>query len=379
LRKNLKPIKRMKKKFTISSLTNCILLVAGAILFQACNTNAEKKSDEKTKYVIPDSILKTIKIDTVEKCQLVNAITLTGQVDFNQDHIIKLFPFISGTIQGVQVVLGDYVQQGQVLGTIKSPEMAGYSNDLVNAESNLRVASKNLDKTKDMYKSGLASLTDSLSAEATYQQAQSELNRVNRVLNINGGNTQGEFLIKAPISGFIVEKNITNNTSIRADNSSSLFTISDLKNVWIWANVYESNISSIHMGDNVDVTTLSYPGKVFKGKVDKIMNVLDPTNKVMKVRVALNNPDYALKPQMFASVTVTSTENKVALCIPSHALIFDHSQYYILVYKSNDDVRITPVSIINSIGEKTFISAGVQEQDKIIGSQAILIYAALNS
>jgi membrane fusion protein, heavy metal efflux system len=369
----------MKKILTINGLMGFLLWTVLSFSFQACSSDAEKKSDEKQKYIIPDSILKTILIDTVQKCQLVNAITLTGQVDFNQDHVVKIYPLISGNIQGIQAVLGDYVKEGQVLGVIKSSEMAGYSNDLVNAESNLGIAAKNLEKTKDMYKSGLASLTDSLSAEVTYQQAQSELNRINRVLSVNGGNTKGEFLVKAPLSGFLVEKLVNNNTTIRPDNGNNLFTISDLKNVWIWANVYESNISTIHMGDNVDVTTLSYPGKIFKGKIDKIMNVLDPTNKVMKVRVALENPDYLLKPQMFASVTVTNKENKQAICIPSRALIFDHSQYYVLNYKSKSDVQITPVQVINTIGEKTYISSGVTEGDRVIGSQAILIYTALNS
>ena len=158
------------KIIEITRLRVWIVLSACAVFFVACSTDAEKKPDEKQKYVIPDSILNTLLIDTVQKCQLVNAITLTGQVDFNQDHIVKIFPLISGNIQGINVVLGDYVKQGQVLGVVKSSEMAGYSNDLVNAESNLRVASKNLDKTKDMFKSGLASLTDSLSAEVAFQQ-----------------------------------------------------------------------------------------------------------------------------------------------------------------------------------------------------------------
>jgi cobalt-zinc-cadmium efflux system membrane fusion protein len=133
------------------------------------------------------------------------------------------------------------------------------------------------------------------------------------------------------------------------------------------------------MGDHVDITTLSYPGKIFKGRVDKIMNVLDPTNKVMKVRVSLDNSDYSLKPQMFASVTVTNPENKESICISSHALIFDHSQYYVLVFNSKDDVRITPVQVISSNGDKTFIAAGVTEGQRLISSQAILIYDALNS
>jgi cobalt-zinc-cadmium efflux system membrane fusion protein len=368
----------MKYIMKTGYLVGCIILFISGISLQSC-TETPKKEEVKEKYVIPDSLLKKLVIDTVQKCQLVNSITLTGQVDFNQDHVIKIYPMISGIIQNVKVVLGDYVTQGQVLGIVKSSEMAGFSNDLVNAETNLQVAKKNLDATQDMFTSGLASQRDLLAAQAGYAQAKSELSRINRVLKINGGGTQGEYVIRAPISGFLVEKFVNNNTAIRSDNGTNLFTISDLKNVWVWANVYESNISNINIGDNVTITTLSYPGKIFKGKVDKILNVLDPTNKVMKVRVILPNENYALKPQMFASVTVINKENKDAICVPSGAVIFDHSQNYVLVYKSNSDIEMRIINIINTVGDKTYISSGVEPGDKLIGSQAILIYDALNS
>jgi len=202
---------------------------------------------------------------------------------------------------------------------------------------------------------------------------------VKRVLNINGGNTNGEYIIRTPISGFVVEKFASNDMSIRSDNSTNLFTISDLKNVWVIANVYESNISSIHLNDEVDVTTLSYPDKVFKGKVDKIMNVLDPTNKVMKVRIVLPNPGYMLKPEMFANVKVTNDSKNSSLCVPSSAVVFDHSQNYVMVYHSKSDIKIIPVQVINSVNDKSFISGNVKTGEKIIASQSILIYDALNN
>ncbi len=372
----------MTKNLTKNLKTGLYFLLVFQLTFFlafSCKHEEENNNNNKAHYVIPDSIMKTILVDTVKKRELVNSITLTGQVDFNQDNVVRIYPMISGNIQDIKVVLGDYVHEGQLLGVVKSMEMAGYSNDLINAETNLNVAQKNLDKTKDMLQSGLASVADSLSAEAAFQQAKSELNRVNRVLKINGGNTSGELEVKAPISGFLVEKNVNNNTTIRADNGNNLFTISNLKNVWIWANVYESNISNIHLGDQVDVSTLSYPGRNFPGKVDKIMNVLDPSNKVMKVRVVLDNPDYILKPQMFASVTVVNREHRQCLSISSHALIFDHSQYYVLIYSSRSDVRITPVQLIGSYGDKAYLLSGVKEGDHVISSQAILIYDALNS
>lgn len=354
------------------------VLMIGIIIFSSCKSDTQN-TDERPKFVISDSLLKTLQIDSVVQCPFVNALTFTGQVSFNEDNVARIFPMVSGNITGVSVQLGDYVKAGQRLGMIRSGEMAGYGNDLVTSKTNLLIAQKNMDAADDMYKSGLMSQKDFITAQQMYKQAESQLNRSKEVLQVNGGNTDGEFIVKAPISGFVVEKQINNNMAIRPDNTNDLFTISDLKNVWVLANVYESNITQVHLGDSVDVTTLSYPGRIFRGKVDKILNVLDPTNKVMKLRVVLPNPDYALKPGMFASITVINKTNSEALCIPASSVIFENSQYFVLVYKSQSNIKITPVQIIGTNGNRSYVSGGVQVGDKLIGSDAVLIYAALNS
>jgi len=277
------------------------------------------------------------------------------------------------------VVLGDYVEAGQVLGVIKSSEMAQYSSDLLDAQTNVSLAQQNLNKTNDLYKSGLASKTDSLTAAISLQQAKAELTRAQRVLSINGNSNQGEFVIKAPISGFIVQKQVVNNQAIRSDNTNAIFTISDLKEVWVWANVYESNVTNIHMNDDVEVTTLSHPNQVFKGKIDKVMQMLDPMSKAMKVRVVIDNADYMLKPQMFASVLVTNTQNKQALYVPTAALIFDHSQYFVLSYAGKGKANIIPVQRLSSIGNKTYLISGIKEGEKVIASSALQLYSELNN
>jgi len=358
------------------TLTGCFFI--SFLVFQSCSEDPKKPAG-KGKYIIPDSLLKSIHIDTVKKCPLVSAITLTGSVDFDQDKQVNVFSFVSGNVQDIKVQLGDYVSAGQTLATIKSSEMAGYSNNLVIAETNLTATKKQLDAAQDLYKSGLSSQLDVTTAQVNYDQALAQLEMVKRVLKINGNNTQGDYVIKAPISGFIVQKNVTNNTAIRADNGTNIFTISDLKNVWIQANVYESNISKVHLGDPVDITTLSYPDKVFKGKVDKILNVLDPTNKVMKVRIVLPNPGYILKPQMFTSVSVINQENKQAICVSSKALEFDHSQYFVLKYNGGGSADITPVQVLGTYGDKTYLSGGVNEGDRLVASDVVLIYDALNN
>jgi len=354
-----------------------ILLLSLALL-QSCEEKA-KKPEEKVKYVIPDSLLHTLVIDSVQQCPLKNALSLTGMVDFNQDKQANVFSLVSGIVQDVKVQLGDYVTAGQVLAVVKSSEMAGYSNNLVIAESNVTATKKQLEANNELYKNGLASILDVTTAQTNYDQAVSALNMAKKVLKINGNNDNGDYIIKSPVSGFIVQKNITNNTAVRSDNGTNLFTISDLKDVWVQANVYEANIEKVHVGDPVDVKILSEPNRVFTGKVDKILNVLDPATKVSKVRVVLQNPDYILKPAMYASVVVSNSAGSEALCVPSSAIVYETSRYYVLVYKGNGNADITPVEILNKLGDKTYISSGVQAGDKVVASLAFQIYSELNN
>ena len=136
-------LNRMRTLAAISS-------AACLVLLSACSSSNSKADEERKEYIIPEMTLKSLKIDTVKKAKLVNAVTLTGQVDFNQDKVVNIFPLISGAIQDIKVVLGDYVEKGQVLGVVRSPEMAQYSSDVLNAQTNLAQAQENFNKTLDL-------------------------------------------------------------------------------------------------------------------------------------------------------------------------------------------------------------------------------------
>lgn len=365
-------------KLNIKNTTSFFAICSLVFSLFSCDSKNEQ-SDVRQPYVVPDSLLNTLVIDTVKTSNLTYSRKFTGMVDFNTDKVVNVFPLVTGNVQDVKVMPGDYVHAGEVLGIVKSAEVANYNATLINAETNERLTKKQLDQQKDLFKSGLASEVDITSAESNYEQAVAARIAAQKILSINGNNKNGEYYIKAPVDGFVVQKNVTNGMSIRSDNSAGLFTISDLKNVWVQANVYEENIGKVHEGDPVDVTTISYPDKVFKGKVNKLMNVLDPTSKVMKMRVVLDNPGYLLKPQMFATVMVNTTEHKQATCISSGALIFDHSQYYVIVLTGKKNVQIRPVEIISINGKTAYIKDGVHPGEHLVASNALLIYGSLNS
>ncbi len=330
-----------------------------------------------THFCIPDSLESQVKFDTVRLKPVYNELKLLGAVTFDQDKVVRIYPLVSGLVTEVRVSLGAYVTRGEVLAVMRSSEMAAADNDLVSARSNLLVVQKNYDAASEMYKSGILSEKEFAASSTELEKAKSELNRANTVLAIYGSGSQSEYTIKAPISGYVVEKNVNSNMQIRSDNSSNLFTISDLKKVWVLANVYESDINSITVNEKVEVSTISYPGKKFFGKIDKIYNVLDPDTKTMKVQIQLDNSDYLLKPDMFAVAMVSQYTTDKTLAVPAKAVIFDRNQYWVLIYHDKCNIESRGLDIISSNSTDSYVRSGVRDGDVVIVNRQLLLYDAL--
>ena len=158
-----------------------------------------------------------------------------------------------------------------------------------------------------------------------------EIRRINTIYHIYHLSPNAVYQIKAPVSGYVVQKSINPQMQI-SQNDSPVFTISGLTNVWVIANVYENDISKIHQGMPVRITTLAYPDKEFLGKIAKVYNMLDEDNKTMQVRITLPNRQHLLKPGMMANVYVEcNNSGKSMPCIDQHGLIFDNGKNYVLV------------------------------------------------
>jgi len=192
----------------------------------------------------------------------------------------------------------------------------------MDAKSEVAVAEKNLQVAQDLFGSKLNSERDVLSAQKELEKAQAELKRVKEIFSIYSLGENSMYNVKAPISGFIVEKKINRDMQVRADKTENIFDIAQIDEVWILANVNESEIGKIQLGYDAEVKTLSYPDKTFRGKVDRIFNILDPQTKAMKARIKIPNPDLLLKPEMNATVTLRFEEPVEMIAVPSSAIIF---------------------------------------------------------
>lgn len=354
-------------------------LIPGILLMSACGTK-NKEPEKKEKVCISDTLQKMIRIDTVKSTNIDDELVLSGEIGFDENKVVKVFPFSSGQVLEVKVSLGDKVQEGQTLAVIKSADIVGNYSDLTAAEHDAAIAKRQLDNTESLYKSGIASEKEYEEAKLNYEKAQAAGNKIKEQIAINGrGNTNanGTYVIKAPRSGFVVERKINTGNFIRQDNNESLFTISDLKNVWVWANVYEIDISKVKPGYNASVSTLAYLDKTFTGTVDKISDVLDPQTKVMRIRINLPNNEGLLKPEMFANVRVMNKEGRKAVSIPASALVFSSSKNYVVLYNGQCDLHVQEVSVLKNINGIAYVSSGLKEGDLLISQNQILLYNAL--
>lgn len=356
------------------------LFFAAAYLLQSCAAKAPDAAPQNQQVCITDSLSRIITIDTAAYSNIDDELKLSGEISFNDNKVVKVFPFSSGQVLRVSASLGDRVRKGQTLAVIKSADVAGNYSDLSTAGNDVAIAKKQMENAESLFKNGISSEREYIEAKEDYQKAVNSANKVKEQIAINGGgntSANGMYVIKAPINGYVVEKKISQGGFIRTDNGDNMFTVGDIHDVWVWANVYETDIAKVREGFSASVTTIAYPGRIFKGVVDKVSEVLDPVTKVMKIRVKLPNDSLLLKPEMFANLVITNKEGLRIISIPAAAVLSDNGKSYVVLYHDTCKMEIKEVQIMKTVGNKLFIASGISEGDKVISQNQILLFNAL--
>ena len=363
-----------------------ISIIPVITLLVSCGSGTGSRETASSKFCIPDSVFRSMSFDTVHSGNVTAELALSGRIACNEDRIVRIFPMVSGHVTAVKASLGDYIEKGKVLAVIESSEMASYFDEYKSAGLDLEIAKKNLEVTESMHSGGVTSDKDLLVSRSGYREAVARLSKAREILRIYGKNlaagdsTGSKYVIQAPISGFILSKNITEGMELRADASDFLFTMGDLSDVWVTGSVYEADIAKVKAGSPAEITTISYPDIKFHGKVDRISDVLDPDQKLMNIRIRLKNPDFSLKPGMFAHIVLSFREERKLLVIKTRSVIFDENRSFLVSYKGKCDVSLREIKILKTYRDQSFFEAdSVGDGDLAITGNGLFIYTALKS
>lgn len=354
------------------------VILPALIILAACSHEQAPKADIKQTFVLSDKMLSTTELKEAMVQPLRNELGFYGKITADNNKLIEVYPVVGGNVTKVYVELGDYVRKGQLMATIRSTDVAGFEKELDDANNDVLVARNSLKVAEELFEGKLNAERDVVEAKSQLDKALSQLNRINETYKIYSIKKGAIYEVRSPLDGFVIQKNINQDMLLRSDRTDNIFDIAQIDDVWAIANVNESDINQVKLGVDADVTTLSYPDKVFRGKVDKIFNIIDPETKAMKIRIRLANADYLLKPEMRATIKLSFTEDQKMLTVPSSAVIFDKSKNFVMVFKDRNNIETRQVEVFRQIGDVTYLQSGLKEHEKVMTANQLLVYDALN-
>jgi cobalt-zinc-cadmium efflux system membrane fusion protein len=314
-------------------------------------------------------------MDSVREIPDMNILTMNGKVCYDQNHVAQVYPLTGGLVSKILVSVGDRVHKGQVLAQISGGDVNSVAGEYEVAKANSDLAKKAMEVAEQLYHTNVYSERDYLNAKNEYTKALAEEAKAKGYAGMMGLDDKTQvYNVTSPVDGFIVEKNISENMMIRPDNTTNIFTVSSLDQVWVMADLYETDLSKVKIGDNVKITTIAYPDKIFNGTISQIGNALDPISRVAKVKIVLSNNEGLLKPEMYANVKCynVNTASKV-LAIPTKSLILEGNHYVVMVKRGTNEFSKEIININRTIDNITIVNSGVKSGETVVTDGSLLV------
>ncbi|HMI74560.1 MAG TPA: efflux RND transporter periplasmic adaptor subunit [Steroidobacteraceae bacterium] len=283
---------------------------------------------------------------------------------------------LSGRLIALKVGLGDRVVRGQVLAVIDSPDLAQAYNDNDKAADASRLTEKNLGRQEAQNKLGVASDRDLDQAKSDYAQSIAEYTRTQARLKVLGASLETKpaarvLTVTAPVSGSVTALSVAPGNMIN-DPTQPLMTIADLSTIWVTALVPEKDIAAVSKNQDAQVTVAAYPDQVRQGKVLFVSDVIDPDSRRGKIRIALANADYALKPNMFATATLAGSERSL-IVLPSSALLMNNDRTSVFVATAPWTFERRVVEAQLEEGSSVAIRSGLNAGEQVLVKGGILL------
>jgi cobalt-zinc-cadmium efflux system membrane fusion protein len=369
-----------------------------AFALAGCHEAEKKVAEEPQPKIDGDKIIfptnspqtSMLAVETAEPRSL--AIThLTGRLYWNDEATVRIFTPVAGRVIKVFTDLGDRISVGTPLAEIDSPDYSMALANVRTAIGNLAAADKAYSRSKELLAHGAAAEKDVEAAQAAYVAALAEKNRSITVLaNYGGsiGSTNIYYILRSPLAGELVDRNITPGQELRADlmlaNAPNLFAplfiVSDPTRLWLQLDMSEANLPLLRRGQKLNIYSPAFPDKAFEGSIENIGDMLDSNTRTIKVRGVVNNPGKLLKAEMYVSVDVVQDFDKVAQSgveISSKAIFMKDNDSYLFIQEAPGEYLRKQVKLGIEQDGKVPVMQGVTAGEKVVTEGALLLQSIL--
>jgi cobalt-zinc-cadmium efflux system membrane fusion protein len=317
------------------------------------------------------------KVDHPEQFSLATAgdhvaapeLNVTGVVNPDVSLQVPVPSLATGRIVEIDARLGDQVTKGQLLFKVRSADIAGAFSNYRQAVKNEELTKIQLDRANTLFEHGAIPK----SAQEVAQNAEDDnlvvLETAREQLGLLGvdpNHPTGIVEVFAPVSGTITDQEITNQSGVQALTAPNPFTISDLSRVWIICDVWENNMSQVHMGEYADIHLVAYPDRVLKARISNILPIVDPNIRTAKVRLEVENPGL-MRVGMFVTATFHGQTAERYATVPATAILHLHDREWVYAPLGNGRFRRQEVVAGNMLpGNLQEVVSGLKPGDQVV-------------
>ncbi|MFM7633890.1 MAG: efflux RND transporter periplasmic adaptor subunit [Betaproteobacteria bacterium] len=375
----------MNRLIKLVLLIVIVVLAVGTVLFVRQQSERREAEADKPKQTTstPGVIhfaagapqLATIRTDIVRAEPMPVADPVNGRFVYDENATSRVSSPLLGRVLTLRAGVGDRISKGAALLEIDSPDLANAEADLAKASSEENRKKLAFERNRRLHDNEVIARKELESAEADYQQAQADTRRASlRLKNLQASGTQnGRFILRAPITGIVVERNANPGQEVRPDLEAALFLISDVSRLWVLVDVPEKALASVHAGQRVTIDTDAYPDQHFVATVERIGVAVDPVTRRVQVRCTLLNPDGKLKPEMFARVSFLASGERKGIRVPNTALVTDGLYTSVFVQTGAGIFEKRKVELALHGNDLSFVESGLSEGDHVVVEGALLL------
>ena len=335
-------------------------------------------------FTIPPEQMSHIEVLTVQPSNLNRSLRLTGTVAYNSFRTTPVITQVSGPVSRIVVVPGQIVKQGQPMLFVASPDYSQLLTNYLKAKDAYALAQKSYARAQDLYQHHAIAEQNLEQAESAEVQAGGDLTAARAALKVMGvtdpdeivrGPASSEVPLKAPISGLVVEQDVSAGQLLQP-GSTQCFMISDTSTVWVLVNVYQKDLPYVRVGDPVTIQTDAYPD-VFRGRISYVAASLDPNTRTLQARVETGNPGDKLKKDMYVTATVNAGKIANVIALPDAAVLRDsENQPFVYVAESSNQFGRRSVTLGEGMNGQTEITSGLKAGDRVIGNGSLFLQFA---
>jgi cobalt-zinc-cadmium efflux system membrane fusion protein len=346
-------------------------------------TSSETNADTAELFTVPKEQMAHLQVVAVEKGPLPRTLRLAGAVAYDAFATTPVFAAIGGPVHEILVAPGQFVQAGQPLLTVTSPDYSAARSAYIKARDAFALTEKLYTRAQDLFAHGAISLGDLQQAESNNTQAHADMESSADALRALGVKdpdalikkivpSTAEIPVLAPVTGEIVER-LVGPGQLLQSGATQCFTISNTNTVWVLVNVYQIDLPFVHLGDSVEVNTDSYP-ELFHGKISYIASALDPNTRTLQARIVTQNPGKKLKKDMYVTALVKAGTIPGAITVPDAAILRDtENQTFAYVQVNANQFARRVVTVGETNQGRTQITGGLKEGEHVVGEGSLFL------